>query len=211
MIAPVLFVFTTILGGALRPEYSHISETVSELFSPESPNKLLLDTFHTTFAILLVLFGIGILRFVQRNEQSSLQGTTGAILYIVMGLVSVTTATIFPQDAWGSPPTFPGEMHKIMSGVVGLFSMLSMILIGTWFIRTKIFPGFGTYSFVTVGVVILSTGFYIVTMGSPIMGLAERITILVGFMWTFILSYWMYSKRDMQMENHKKSELEKIK
>ena len=128
-----------------------------------------------------------------------------------MGLVSVTTATIFPQDAWGSPPTFPGEMHKIMSGVVGLFSMLSMILIGTWFIRTKIFPGFGTYSFVTVGVVILSTGFYIVTMGSPIMGLAERITILVGFMWTFILSYWMYSKRDMQMENHKKSELEKIK
>ena len=98
-----------------------------------------------------------------------------------------------------------------MSGVVGLFSMLSMILIGTWFIRTKIFPGFGTYSFVTVGVVVLSTGFYIVTMGSPIMGLAERITILIGFMWTFILSYWMYSKRGMQMENHKKSESENIK
>ena len=209
MIAPVLFVFTTILGGAIRPGYSHISETVSELFSPGSPNKLLLDTLHTTFAILLVLFGIGILQFVQRSEQSSLQGITGAILYIVMGLVSVTTATIFPQDAWGSPPTFPGEMHKIMSGVVGLFSMLSMILIGTWLIRTRISPRFGTYSFVTVGVVILSTGFYIVTMGSPIMGLAERITILVGFMWTFILSWWMYSKKDIQMENHKKSESEK--
>lgn len=209
MIAPLLFVFTAILGGAIRPGYSHISETVSELFSPGSPNKFLLDTLHTTFAILLVLFGIGILQFVQRSGQSSLPGTAGAVLYIVMGLVSITTATIFPQDAWGSPPTFPGEMHKIMSGVVGLFSILSMILIGTWFIKTKIFPGFGTYSFVTVGVVILSTGFYIVTMGGPIMGLAERIAILVGFMWTFILSFWMYSKKDMQIENHKKAESEK--
>jgi hypothetical protein len=209
MIAPVLFVFTAILGGAMRPGYSHMAETVSELFSPGSPNKLLLDTLHTTFAILLVLFGIGILQFVQRSEQSSLPGTAGAILYIVMGLVSVTTATIFPQDAWGSPPTFPGEMHKIMSGVVGLISLLSMMLIGAWLKRTKIFPGFGTYTFVTIGVVIFSTGFYVVMMGSPFMGLAERITILIGFMWTFILSYWMYSKRGMQMEDYKKSETEK--
>ncbi|MGD8814771.1 MAG: DUF998 domain-containing protein, partial [Anaerolineales bacterium] len=71
MISPVLFVLMTILGGALRPGYSHISETISELFSPGSPNKLMLDILHTTTAILTVGFGVGILRFVLSREDSS--------------------------------------------------------------------------------------------------------------------------------------------
>ena len=112
-------------------------------------------------------------------------------MYIAMALLTVTTATIFPQDAWGSPPTFPGEMHKIVSGVLSLLTILSMLLLGIWFRRTEIFPGFGTYSFVTIGVVVLSAGFFVMEQGSPIMGFAERITILVGFLWTFVLALWM--------------------
>jgi hypothetical protein len=207
MIAPVLFVCMTILGGAIRPGYSHISETMSELFSPGSPNKPLLDTLHTIYAILLVLFGIGMLRFIRGSEQSSLQGIAGAFFYIVMGLVSVTTATIFPQDPWGSPPTFPGEMHKIMSGIVGLLSMLSMLLVGFWFNRAKIFPGFGTYSFITIGIAILSTGFFVASLGGPLMGLAERIAALVGFLWTFILAYWMFSRNEDTGEEAQKFQI----
>ena len=195
VIAPVLFVFMTILGSAIRPGYSHISDTVSELFSPEAPNKLLLDTLHTTFALLLVLFGIGMLQLVRGSKQSTLIGIIGASLYIAMGFVSVTTATIFPQDAWGSPPTFPGEMHKILSGVIGLLSIFSMLLIGIWFNRAGIFPGFRTYSIITIVVVVISVGFYVANLGSPIMGLTERITILIGFQWTFILALWMFSRK----------------
>ena len=114
MIAPILLVFTAILGGALRPGYSHISDTISELFSPGSPNKLLLDTLHTIFALLLILYGIGLLQFIRRSEQSTRPGIIGASLFIAMGFLSVSTAIVFPQDAWGSPPTFPGEMHKIL-------------------------------------------------------------------------------------------------
>jgi len=115
-------------------------------------------------------------------------------MFIAMGFVSVATATIFPQDAWGSPPTFTGEMHKILSGVVALLSILSMLLIGIWFNRAEIFPGFGTYSFIIIGAVILSAGFFVANLGSSIMGLVERITILVGFLWTFILALWMFSR-----------------
>ena len=195
VIAPVLFVFMTILGGAIRPGYSHISDTVSELFSPGAPNKLLLDTFHTIYALLLALFGIGVLQRIRGSKQSTRIGIIGASMYSAMGLVSVATATIFPQDAWGSPPTFLGEMHKILSGVIALLSILSMMLIGIWLNRAEIFPGFRTYSFATIVVVVLSAGFYVANMGSTIMGLAERITILVGFQWTFILALWMFSRK----------------
>jgi len=195
MIVPLLFAFMTILGGAIRPDYSHISYTVSELFSPGSPNKLLLDILHTIYALLLILFGIGMLQFVRKINSSERIGMIGAFLFTAMGFVSVATATIFPQDAWGSTPTFAGEMHKLLSGVIGLLSDFSMLLIGIWFIRSEIFPGFGTYSFITIGVVIISAGFYAANIGSSIMGLTERITILVGFQWTFIFALWMFSRK----------------
>lgn len=41
MLAPLWFIAMTIFGGALRPGYSYVSNTISELFSPGSPNKLL--------------------------------------------------------------------------------------------------------------------------------------------------------------------------
>ena len=195
VIAPVLFLFMSILGGAMRPGYSHLSDTVSVLFSPGSPNKPLLDTLHIIFTLLLVFFGIGILQYVRESKHSTRKGIIGAVLYITMGLLSVTTATIFPQDAWGAPATFPGEMHKIVSGILSLLTLLSMLLIGIWFNRTKLFPGFGTYSFITIGLVLLSAGFFAANQGSPIMGFTERITILIGFLWTFILALWMLSRK----------------
>jgi hypothetical protein len=194
MISPVLFVMTTILGGALRAGYSHISDTVSELFSPGAPNKLLLDILHTTTAILTILFGVGVLQFVRESQHSEPTGLIGAGMIIVMGVMNVATATVFPQDAWGSPPTFPGEMHKILAGVLAILSILSTLLIGIWLNRTDLFPGFGTYSFVTVGVIVLSGGFAAAKLGSPIMGLTERITILAGLQWTFILAFKMFSR-----------------
>ncbi len=185
LIAPLLFVFTAILGGALRPGYSHISDTVSELFSPGSPNRLLLSALHTLFAVLLVLFGIGVLEFVRGSRSSTRTGTFGAWSFVAMGVVSISTATIFHQDAWGSAPTLFGEMHQILSGVI---SILSMLLLGIWSYRSGIFPRFRAYSFATVLAVLLAAGLFIASFGGPMMGLTERLAILVGFQWTFTLA-----------------------
>ena len=42
LLAPAAYIVMTIVGGALRPGYSHLSDTVSELLSPGSPNRPLL-------------------------------------------------------------------------------------------------------------------------------------------------------------------------
>ena len=194
LISPLLFVFMTILGGALRPGYSHIADTVSELFSPGSPNKPLLDTLHTTTALLGVFFGVGVFMLVRENQSSDLIGLIGAGMIITMGLVNLATATVFPQDAWGSTPTFPGEMHKILAGVLALLSILSTLLMGIWLTRSGLFPGFGTYSFITVGIIVITGGFAVTKLGTPIMGITERITILVGLVWTFLLAMRMFSR-----------------
>jgi hypothetical protein len=84
-------------------------------------------------------------------------------------------------------------MHIILSGVVTLLSLLSMLLLGIWFNRLVIFPGFGTYTFLNIGVIVLSTGFFVAKVDSPIMGLAERIPVLASVLWIFILALWMSS------------------
>lgn len=198
IIAPLLFVGLAILGGALRPGYSHLTDTVSELFSPGSPNKLWLDVLHTTYTLLLVLFSIGVLQFVRRSGRSTAPSVVGAVLFMAMALLTVTTATVFPQDPWGSPPTFPGEMHKIVSGVLSLLGLPAMVLLGTWLQRTGIFPGFRIYSWITVVVVALAAGFFMAQQGTPLMGLAERITILAGQQWTFMLALKMYTRSKLR-------------
>jgi hypothetical protein len=45
---------------------------------------------------------------------------------------------------------------------------------------------------------ILSAGLFAATMGSPFMGLTERIAALVGFLWTFTLALWMYREAEIQ-------------
>ncbi|MGD8814903.1 MAG: DUF998 domain-containing protein, partial [Anaerolineales bacterium] len=168
-------------------------ETISELFSPGSPNKLMLDILHTTTAILTVGFGVGILRFVLSSEDSSPAVIIAASLIILMGLVNILTATLFPQDAWNTDPTFQGEMHKILAGVLALLSIVSTLMFGIWFQRTGFFPHFGIYSFVTVALLIITGGFAVTKLGSPIMGLTERITILAGLQWTFVLALKLFT------------------
>lgn len=78
LIAPILFILIAILGGAVRPGYSHMSDTVSELFSPGSPNKRPLDILHTSYAVLMTLFGVGVLQLVRGSEHGELKGMIGA-------------------------------------------------------------------------------------------------------------------------------------
>jgi hypothetical protein len=192
MLFPVAYVIMTILGGALRPGYSHISDTVSELLSPGAPNKSLLIVFQIAHALLGSLFGIGVLRFVRESEHNALIGRIGAGMIIAVGVATVGTA-IFPQDASGAPPTFAGKLHGVLVfGVLVPFTILSTLLIGIWLRQANVFPWFRTYSFVTIGASILLSGLAGATLDTPVMGLTERLAVLAGFQWTFVLALKLF-------------------
>jgi hypothetical protein len=182
----------TILGGALRPGYSHISDTVSELLSPGAPNKSLLIVFQISHALLGILFGLGVLQFVRASERATPIGIIGAGMIIAVGVGTVATA-VFPQDPFGAPLTFPGKMHNILVfAVLVPFTLLSTLLIGIWLKQAGIFPWFRTYSFITIGASILLAGLAGATLGSRVMGLTERLAVLAGFQWTFVLALMLF-------------------
>jgi hypothetical membrane protein len=193
-IAPALFIFTAILGGALRPGYNHFTDPVSELFTVGSPNRLVLTFFYLLFAICHSLFGVGLLRFVQWRSRHLRIGSWGAALFILVGLLNILTATIFPQDPWGSPAIFAGEMHKIVSAIITLVSIFYMLLIGIWLRKASIANFYWIYSLATVLGAILTGMWFIITVDGPLMGIAERAAILVGFQWTITLAILLLKK-----------------
>ena len=192
MLVPFVYIFMYIIGGALRPGYSQLSDSVSELLSPGAPNKRLLDILNFIFALLYTLFGIGVFQFVIKSEHGNLIGYIGAGLIIAVGLASMGSA-IFPQDASGSPATLAGKLHLIFVFAVQIpGSILSTILIGIWFRQTGNFSGFATYSFISAGIIILTGVLAGPAMGTRIMGLVERISALAVHQWIFVFAWMLF-------------------
>ena len=108
LLIPVTYILLYVLGGALRPDCSHVSDSVSELLSPGAPNKPLLGVIQTAYAILHVLFGLGVLGFVRDSGSITPAGLVGAWMIVALGVATLGT-TVFPQDAEGTPETRAGK------------------------------------------------------------------------------------------------------
>jgi len=194
ILVPFTYIFMYVLGGALRPGYSQIAHSVSELLSPGSPNKSLLDILNLVFASCYTLFGIGVLQFVMASEHNALIGRIGAGLIIAVGVASIGSA-IFPQDATGTTATLPGILHIIFVFAVQIpGAILSTLLIGIWVHRTGSIPGFAVYSFISAGLIVLSGVAAGPTVGTKIMGLVERISALVVHQWVFVLALTLFRR-----------------
>jgi hypothetical protein len=202
--APFIFILTVILGGALRPGYSHMTDMMSELFSPGSPNRLLLSGLYTLFGIALSAFGYGLLRFVQDDGRFTRIGGSGAVAFIAVGVLSILSATLFPQDPWGSIPTLRGQLHIALHGIISILSLIYMVLFGFWFRRTGIAQTFFVYSMVTVVGAAIGAGWFMASYGGPLMGLSERVAALVGFQWTSLLAITVL-KNDLEFPLREKS------
>lgn len=176
-----------VLGGALRPGYSHVSNSVSELLSPGAPNKAGLVVIQVLYALLHVLFGLGVLEEVRHNDGAVI-GAIGAWTIVAIGFATVGTA-IFPQDDESTPATRAGQIHKaLVFGILVPAAIASTLLLGLWSRQAPIGGGFDMYSFVTVGAIVLMGAIGGATVKTRFAGLSERIAALVTHQWLFVLA-----------------------
>jgi hypothetical protein len=182
------YVAMYLIGGALRPGYNHISDSVSELLTPGAPNKPLLVVIQLAYATLHILFGLGVLGFVQAADGTQTLGAIGAWMIVLLGVVTVGTA-IFPQDPEDAPPTTPGRVHVVLvfGGLVPL-SLLSTLLLGIWSAGAGLPGWFDVYSYVTVVAIVVMGGLGGAAMKTEYGGLVERVAAIVTQQWLFVLA-----------------------
>ena len=198
IVAPLFYIVPTVVGGLLRPGYSHLSNSVSDLLASGAPNRIYLMIPFTVYPIFLSVFGFGLFAIL-RSKPPPLNSQTGLIGFILigasMGILGILTMTIFPQDPHGTPMTTPGLMHLILVAVQAISAMTAILLIGFWF-RSNGFSGYFIYSIISF-VVLLITGIISiigVTQGSQFIGLFERLNVGAIVQWLIVIGLWSMLK-----------------
>jgi hypothetical membrane protein len=192
MLAALIYIGTVILGGLLRPGYSHVAHAISELIAAGAPNTALLTPLFTLYDLLLAAFGVGLLLTVKASaeRQGARSGACGALALVVSGLLGVLMNHFFPEDPGGPPVTFAGTVHVVLAGVLSLGTMLAILSTGLWLRHRPGLHAYWRYSLLSLLLVFVSGGLGAVAIAthSPYLGLVERVTIGAFVQWVFVIA-----------------------
>ena len=195
IIGPIVFLLNDIIGSIITQGYSPIVNAVSELTQAGSKNAVLLSSLFIIAAMGLVVFAIGIVSHYNFRQNKLM--FMGRIFIIFLGIFSALSGSIFPMDPFGEEATFPGEMHKTLTGInIGLI-ILAIPIIGIGLYREKQWKLFRLYSIITVIIMGTCGGLTSVLMMNDIelLGLFERITIYGYQSWIFILAFLLLKEQ----------------
>jgi Protein of unknown function (DUF998) len=196
--AAVIYVGTMILGGLLRPGYSHISMAISELVADGAPNRALLSSSFLVYNILLTVFGVGLFLKVNSQSRGRISGFVGSLALVLVGVAGILMELAFAQEPGGTATSFTGIMHFVMAGIASLGTMVALLGIGLWFRNIPEMKSYVLYSIISVAIIFISGGSSVLAMAnhSLLFGLIERITIFTFTLWMFVIGLKMF-----QLEN----------
>jgi hypothetical protein len=181
IVAPILYIITAIVGAALRPDYSHIVNAISELLSNGAPNKVALDVVFNIYNALLLGFAIGGFILLKNGPRPC---RIAMSIFIAIQVISFSWG-FFPMDPMGTEATFAGTMHNVLGGVVAFATIIMPILMGVGLRRLDGFSNYAVYSFITSAIIFFAapTGIILAGQGIQMFGLFERITIGAYEVW----------------------------
>ncbi len=142
-ITAILFIAGTFILGSLLPDYSFISQTVSEIGQIGSPQQLNWQIFSLLIGLLLILFSFGLIFFARKNKWSIIPG-----LFVLFAGLSQFGIALFPS---------PHPLHNVfgLSMTIGYFSPLMFAL----FWRNAPGDSFKNYSLLAF--VLILTGIFL--------------------------------------------------
>jgi hypothetical membrane protein len=185
MAAAVNFAAMLILFSAITPEYSNITQGVSELGMSNAPHALLWNLFGFGLVGALILVFAWGLYFELKTIRA---GTFIAVLTGVSGLGYIGLG-IFPA-AIGFQPSTSTTLHAIMV-MISFFSFIVAALVFALNLRHDSFwKHWAIFSAVMGAIGLLS---FAIPRSIPL-GVSQRIGLGANFLWLLIIGYALYRK-----------------
>lgn len=203
----LLYVFHVALGGILWQGYSHIMQPISDLTATGAPDSALLSRITLGYALCSISFAV--LAYLYLRKSVSKAAKAGMITFIAMHLVSLSYGW-FPQDLPGSPVTFIGTMHLVVTGLIVPLTICSPLLIGLGLRKIDRFRKFGIYSIITSIILFFAGGTTAILFANklPYFGLFERINIGSLQVWMLVFSLVLFlDKPDWEIQADQFSEV----
>ncbi|MES2863027.1 MAG: DUF998 domain-containing protein [Bacteroidota bacterium] len=131
IIGCLLFIITTIIGGYLFPNYSHISNLISESYAVDATYNFQLRFFG--YIPSAIFTGIFVLYFNSKTPKSNLK-TIACILILVSYSFATLICAIFNCDAGCNPnfinPTISQAIHNLSGSITYLIMPFAMLFVG---------------------------------------------------------------------------------
>ena len=194
MATGILFLFGVILGAIITPDYSSMSNTVSELFETGAENRVLFSSIFFFTSILIVLFSIGIIMNHPYKKNKPL--FIGGIILMIIGLFYSLSTSIFPTDPPGTEATLPGTLHMTLVYINLLLTIILLPYLSLALYRQKQWRSFKLFSFICLAIFIISAVLspLLMAKGIDALGATSRITIFTFYLWLFVLAYQLIKK-----------------
>ena len=191
-----------VMGGILWDGYSHVRQTISELTGNEAPDSEMLRIFTIAYGVLAAIFSAAVYILFRKYQVDGI-ARFGAILLLMMHIVSLIGYGLFPLEQGGKVLTFGNFMHLAITAVVVIATAGALLAIGYGLWLSKNFHGIGLFTLVCAIIVVLAgvATPIVLNNGLPYAGLVERVTIFTLQLWAFVLSLYLYKlPRIMEMD-----------
>ena len=153
IVGPVLFASVVILCAAFRPEYSHVTQFISELGETGGPHSFLMNVVgFLPKGLLLASFGASLAYLLPRTSLS----LTAAVLIVVYGL-GIAAAGLYSCDP-GCPSqslSSAATMHRLVSIVSFIAGILGIALWGYCFRSLPAWRSLWLYSAISSGLALV--------------------------------------------------------
>lgn len=180
-----LYVVVDLLSAARYPGYSMIDQVVSEFSAIGAPTARYWSVMGPAYELLLIAFAIGVLREAERNR---VLRSTGWLL-LGFGLLGNLWA-FFPMHQRGEEMTWTDIGH-IALGVVTVLYYLTFVAVGTFALGRR-FRLFSVAMFLVLFASAVVTFSWAPRLAAgkptPLLGLAERITLYGYLVWVAMLA-----------------------
>lgn len=191
ILSSLLYLATDILGGLRYEGYSFVNQAISELGAIGAPSKPLVDPLFLIYALLVLMFGIGLFREAWARNRS-LRITAWMLislggLDLAIGVFADPALFAMRQRGTGSIAT--DAPHIIVTGVQVL-----LLLVAIGFGAFALGNRFRSYSIATMVTAILfglATSQYAprlaAGLSTPGLGILERINVYAFMLWVAVL------------------------
>ena len=182
--AAIIFTSSVITAGALHPNYSHLTQAISELGAKEAPYQDILNYGGLIPAgILTFIFSIGMFRNIKSNT----------FLYISSGLVMLIGlgrffAGVFPCDPGCATLTSTSAKLHTICGLLALTAGAVAPLMMAFGLRSHRLQN---YYFLSLGlgasaVIIIISG--VLGISRLYIGAAQRLLLLFTYLWIIVVA-----------------------
>jgi len=187
ILSSLVYVGTDLLGGMTYEGYSFSAQTISELGAIGSPSKPFVDPLFFTYSVLLVAFGIGVMRESVARQRAL---RFAAFLLAAIGVIGLVMAPYSALHVRGAEWTISDTLHIVVTSV-----MVLSILLAVGFGAVTLGPRFLRYSFGTLLVLVVSLtliGVYgprlAAHLPTPGLGIVERVNVYAYLLWVAVLA-----------------------